>query len=48
MATLGGHMTDESNQKSLEQFCRERGIRVQDVQDLLNLYNSDAPEDEEI
>ncbi len=39
-------MTDSEDQMTLEQICEDRGIKYQDVLDLLDLYDSEAPEEE--
>jgi hypothetical protein len=35
-----------TQQISLNRLCEEKGAKYQDVLDLLDLYNADAPEDE--
>ncbi len=39
-------MTRSEDQMTLEQLCEQKGIKYQDVLDLLDLYDSEAPEEE--
>ena len=39
-------MSNLDKQLTLIELCELKGVKVQDVEDLLELYNSDAPEDD--